>query len=236
MTELPDYNQRLFEKGFRSKIHLARFHWLKHSLSNFSKNKPLLILELGCYDGRSIDWLPMPPSLYDGFDANWEGGLDLGRERFQGVKEIHFHQCSTPVQMIPDEGGYDIGISLETFEHVPPEMVEEYLEVFANSVKSEVYFSVPNEIGVPFLLKFIVKKVIYRDSADEPYLFSEVVAAILGQSSKVHRNEHKGFDYRNFVQLVKRRFDIVSVSGIPFAWLPASLSFTIGIVAKPKQS
>ncbi|MEI8133313.1 MAG: class I SAM-dependent methyltransferase [Leptolinea sp.] len=235
MTNPPGYNERLFNKGFRSKIHFARFSWLRKMVGNVSQKQPLRVIELGCFDGRSINWLPWEPSLFDGFDANWEGGLDIGRKRFAGNQNIRFHQCSNPAEMIPAAEGYDIGISLETMEHIPPETVEGYLDVFASSVKTAVFISVPNEIGIPFLSKYLAKRLIYRDSKDEPYSLAEVWDETFGQTQKVHRNEHKGFDYRFFVEQVRKKFIIQGVMGVPFSWLLPGLSFTVGIIAAPKR-
>jgi hypothetical protein len=120
-------------------------------------------------------------------------------------------------------------------EHVPPEMVEDYLAIFARSVKKAAFFSVPNEIGLPFAGKFLAKKMIYRDSKDEAYTFTEFCNEVLGQSQKVHRNEHKGFDYREFIRMVEKHFVIERVMGIPYYWLTPGLSFTVGIVAVPKH-
>ncbi len=234
MTEKQGYNERLFTRGFRAQIHLARFAWLRKMVATNSGDVPLRVLELGCFDGRSIDWLPVKPSLYDGFDANWEGGLDIGQARFTGEKNIRFHPCSSPEEMITDAGGYDIGLSLETMEHVPQDMVEEYLAIFARTIKTIAFFSVPNEIGLPFAGKFLAKKIFYRDSKDEAYSMSEFWHEVLGQTQKVHRNEHKGFDYRQFLYQVEKKFVVQKIMGIPIDWLPPELSFTVGIAATPK--
>ncbi len=230
----PGYNERLFQKGFRSYIHLARFVWLRKMTTRYTENKRLRVLELGCFDGRSIDWLPSQPLLYDGFDANWEGGLDIGRLRYAGHSNIRFHECSSPEEMMVDTDGYDLGISLETIEHIPPAIVDGYLQKISRSVKKIVIFTVPNETGLPFLIKYAAKKALYRDSKDEEYTAYEFLNELFGNTSKVHRNEHKGFNYQEFLQQLDQYFDILSVSGIPTNWLPVKLSFTIGIVVKPK--
>jgi hypothetical protein len=69
---------------------------------------------------------------------------------------------------------------------------------------------------------------------DEAYSLREVFYEILGQTQYVHRNEHKGFDYRNFIKLVSQKFIVKKVMSIPYSWLPVELSFTVGIVAEPK--
>lgn len=232
---IPGYNERLFQKGFRSYIHLARFAWLRKMAIRFTENKRLRVLELGCFDGRSIDWLPSQPLLYDGFDANWEGGLDIGRVRYTGISTIRFHECSSPEEMVVDTDDYDLGISLETIEHIPPAIVDGYLQKISHSVNNVALFTVPNETGLPFLIKYIAKKVLYRDSKDEEYSIAEFWNELFGNTSKVHRNEHKGFNYQEFIQQLDQYFEIMSVTGIPIGWLPASLSFNIGIVARPKS-
>lgn len=228
------YNERLFHKGVRAHIHLSRFAWLRKMTTIHGDNKPLRVLELGCYDGRSIDWLPSQPLLYDGFDANWEGGLDIGRVRYAGHSNIRFHECSSPEEMVVDTDEYDLGISLETIEHIPPAIVDGYLQIISRSVTTIVFFTVPNETGLPFLIKYIAKKVLYRDSKDEEYTIAEFWNELLGRTTNVHRNEHKGFNYRLFIKQLENYFHVDHVMGIPIGWLPASLSFTIGIVARPK--
>jgi 2-polyprenyl-3-methyl-5-hydroxy-6-metoxy-1,4-benzoquinol methylase len=234
VTDPNGYNERIFSKGIRAQVHLARFAWLNKTVKEFCPGRPLRVVELGCFDGRSIEWLPAKPALYDGFDANWEGGLDIGRERYQGNEEIHFFPCSSPAEMTVNDPGYDLGICLETMEHIPPEIVDGYLEKFASSVNGTVLFSVPNEIGLPFAAKSTAKSLIYRDSKDEAYTFGEYWNEVFGNTNKVHRNEHKGFNYRQFINQVERHFEIKKVTGIPYAWLTPALSFTIGIVAVPK--
>jgi 2-polyprenyl-3-methyl-5-hydroxy-6-metoxy-1,4-benzoquinol methylase len=234
VTDTNGYNERIFSKGIRARLHLARFAWLHKTSAEFCLNKPLRVVELGCFDGRSIEWLPAKPAWYDGFDANWEGGLDIGRERYRSNETIHFYPCSSPAEMTVEGSSYDLGICLETMEHVPPEMVDGYLEKFAMSVKGAVLFTVPNEIGLPFAGKSAAKSLIYRDSKDEAYTFGEYWNEVFGNTIHVHRNEHKGFDYRQFVSQVERHFDVKKVTGIPYTWLTPALSFTIGIVAVPK--
>jgi hypothetical protein len=230
------YNERLFSKGFRARVHLARFAWLRKMAAKYLPEKSLRVVELGCFDGRSIGWLPVKPALYDGFDANWEGGLDIGREHYVSDPSVRFHVCASPEEMAVDPQGYDIGLSLETMEHVPPDMVEDYLKVLAGSVKGAVFFTVPNEIGLPFAAKMAVKKLIYRDSKDEAYTFGEFWNEVFGDTIKVHRSEHKGFDYRRFVEQVGQYFDVKQVTGVPDTWMPPALSFTVGIVAVPKRN
>ena len=74
------YNERLFTKEILGKLHSARFEWLVKSLLRLGW-KSETVLELGCFDGKVIDYLPDKPTHYRGLDANWEGGLDIAKDR-----------------------------------------------------------------------------------------------------------------------------------------------------------
>src|SRR6267154_826958 len=92
------YNERLFGGGIRAWIHYSRFHWLARGLAKL-KCQPRRVLELGCFDAKTIDFLPVMPDRYVGLDANWEGGLDIAREKWRGAKSFQFLACSTPDDM-----------------------------------------------------------------------------------------------------------------------------------------
>lgn len=75
------YNERLFSRGLRRKLHLARFHWVNAEITRWHGSSRS-VLELGCFDGKLIDFLSDKPSRYVGFDANWEGGLDAAKVKW----------------------------------------------------------------------------------------------------------------------------------------------------------
>jgi hypothetical protein len=74
LIEGKTYNDRLFGKGLRGYFHNARFHWLSRALKQH-KAYGGSILELGCNDGRILDFIEFTPTQYVGYDADWEGGL-----------------------------------------------------------------------------------------------------------------------------------------------------------------
>jgi len=41
---------------------------------------------LGCFDAKTLDFLPNQINLYQGFDANWENGLDHAKEKYKNPK------------------------------------------------------------------------------------------------------------------------------------------------------
>ena len=128
------YNERLFTKGIRGKLHLARFDWLSRSILRL-KCEYQTVLELGCYDGKVIEYLPRRPMRYLGLDANWEGGLNIAKNKWANQNNYRFSQCTTPEEMAVGEEQYDISICMETLEHISPQMVAPYLEELAKATK-----------------------------------------------------------------------------------------------------
>lgn len=227
MAEEPAYNERLFSKGVRSRFHFARFHWFKDVAGKLF-NRPVSVLELGCYDAKTISFLPFPPERYVGFDANWENGLDIARANYTD-KGYEFHECHSPEEM--DFGGakFDLVVCMETLEHLPEEMLAGYLEKLKSASKGVMLVSVPNEIGLVFLGKFLVKLLVYREKMNPKYSFGDVVNQVLGRIDRVVHDDHKGFSYRRLKEILEKDWK-VSMNAIPFRWLPISLGFSVGMV------
>ena len=227
------YNERLFSRaGLRRNYHLARFNWVRDKVEKHLGND-LKVVELGCFDGRLLDSIRPRVRDYVGLDANWEGGLDYAREKYAGQSGVTFLEVTDPSAFDRfADGAFDMAASLETLEHVPPEMVPAFLDQLARVTRGHMFVTVPNELGPVFLAKYLAKRIRY--GGGETYSFKELVAATLWQSDKVERNDHKGFDFRDIVAEIGRRFEILSVDGILSLGLPASLSPTVGIFAKTR--
>ncbi len=228
------YNERLFRGGVRGWFHLARFRWLRWATARFAAPCSSVI-ELGCYDGRSIGFLPQLPARYAGFDADWEGGLALAEAAWAGREGYTFHRCAHPAEIARLVGRetFDIGICLETLEHVPPELVGPFLAVLAQRTRRWLFITVPNEKGPVFLVKHLVKR-LFGDA--QPFSLREVLSAAVGRTRSVRRDDHKGFDYAAVIDAVAATASIRHVSGYPVRWLPRVLGFGVGIVAVPGQS
>jgi len=227
------YNERLFSGGLRARLHLARFHWIRNKLLRIGCSYDS-VLELGCFDGKLIDFLAKRPNTYLGFDANWEGGLDIAAEKWEKHPNYVFRVCQRPEEMSvsPDEQ-FDIAVIMETLEHVSPDLVDGYLEKTVQHTREYIFVTVPNEKGILFLAKWLVKKFFSKDA--EPYSFSELINATLGRMNRVIRREHKGFDYDAIIHKIARHVDVIDVSGMPFGFLPPSLNFNVGIIGRIRR-
>jgi hypothetical protein len=182
-----------------------------------------------------IEFLPQKPSRYRGFDANWEGGLDLAIAKWKNESEYLFAKALSPEDMnLRDDEMFDTAISMETLEHIPSPLVLPYLKKIADHLDGFLFVTVPNEKGLLFLAKWIAKKLFGGDA--EEYSLMELVHATLGKSHRVKRREHKGFDYESLLKEISTHFDVVSVSGHPFGFLPTWMCFGVGIVAKSKKT
>jgi cyclopropane fatty-acyl-phospholipid synthase-like methyltransferase len=226
------YNERLFGKGLRGRFHLVRFKWLRQNLLQL-KCEYHSVLELGCFDGKTIDFLPHLPARYIGFDANWENGLDIAKQKWHKFPQFLFIKCQTPEEMQLNEQ-FDIAIAMETFEHLPSEIVDGYLNEIAAHTQQYFFATMPNEKGIIFLAKWLVKRIFSKDY--QSYTFKELLYATLGKMNKVSRREHKGFDYLSMSKQIGKYFDNLHMVGLPFDFLPLCLCLEIGIIAVKKPN
>lgn len=218
------YNERLFSgSGVRSRYHLSRYHWLSREISKIGT--ALRIVELGCFDAKTLDHIPRP-AYYLGLDAGWENGLARGQERFKNDPSIELLQCATP-DAIPDRGRFDVGICMETLEHMSYETAERYIERLSR-ICSRLLITVPNEHGVVFAGKHLVKSLTGNKNY-EHYSAKDALMLTLGKTDRVERNEHKGFDYRRLASAASWYFTSVKVIGIFPISIP-TLAMTVGIL------
>jgi hypothetical protein len=142
------YNDRLFQGGIRKKFHMARFFWLRKKCLSLNDIKTDKVLELGCFDGRSIEYIHPKPVSYYGFDAGWEGGLKVAQEKYKNSTTYHFHQAYTSSDL---KGKSTLAISLETLEHIPVELLDDYIKSLGDINNGYFLVTVPNEKGPIFL-------------------------------------------------------------------------------------
>ena len=163
---------------------------------------------------------------------------DLIFGKIQFFPRVHEYKIETfTLQQIYQDGKekYDLGICMETFEHIPPEMVCDYLKKLSKLIDGHLLITVPNEKGIFFILKRLLKPSKDENGAYE-FSLKDYINLILGKTNYVERKEHKGFDYDHLIYDVRKFFNIVRIEGYPRYWfLPLALSFGAGIVAKTKK-
>lgn len=227
------YNERLFQSSrYREFIHRGRFIWAKQILERF-RVSCRRILEIGCFDGKLVDWVPSEIDAFVGIDAGWEGGIEIAKRRFAHDMKYTFVCASDPIELYRYKNiNFDLGVAMETLEHLSPSTVYQYLDAFHCLVKGHILITVPNEKGLVFLGKWLVRKIM----GDRSYQFSpvEVLYAVCGFLDRVERKEHKGFDYKSLIEDIEARFEIICVHSIPIAKLPIWLSPTLGILARTR--
>lgn len=227
-----EYNKRLFSRGIRGRYHTSRYRWVAGEISKLGLESPRII-ELGCYDGKILDFLAQRPSHYLGLDANWEGGIDIGRKRWEDRPEVELIECLSPND-IPRQEPYDVGICMETFEHLDDELLVAYLEALRGLVTRRMYITVPVERGLLFLLKHGAKS-LFRAKGKGTYTAADIWNLTLGKTDAVERDQHRGFDDRKLLALVSRFFKVEEVRGV-FPGVPVrTWNLTLGIVASPKR-
>lgn len=224
---MKNYNSRLFRGSLlRRWYHLSRFKWLAKQFKSLPDSYS--IVELGCFDGRSLDHIPKSKVLwYNGYDAGWEGGIQSAINSSK-LQNVEFY-CVSHADGINDKP-FDIFIALETFEHLSASDLGCYLKKVKSLLheNGHVFITVPNELGLLFLLKTSLKWILHKDT--EGYSSIEVVFQTFGYTSKVIRNEHKGFNYRKLAQEVEKELGRpVKLSGVQFPGLPCFFSPSIAI-------
>lgn len=228
------YNERLFSGGLRTWFHTARFKWVSEKLYQY-ECPARHVLELGCFDGKIIEYLAQTPDRYVGYDANWENGLDLAQRKYAEQPSFRFKlaRSASDIDLREDEI-FDLALSMETLEHIDDDnIVSAYLERISKHLHGHLLITVPNEKGIVFATKHLTKSLLSKDA--ERYTVSEFFNAVGGRMNRVTRLQHKGFDYAHLIDLVEMHFEIVEVSGHPFPFLPPSMCFGIGIVARTKR-
>lgn len=226
MATSPGYNQRLFSGGIRRFVHEARFTWLRKAVASYAPTATSFV-ELGCFDGRAVGSLPANLTRYVGYDANWEGGLDEALRNFAGRSAFDFRLVKTQQDLRRDET-FDAGICLETFEHLPVDQVDGFIDWLASVVTKKLFVSVPNEKHIAFLGKYGYHQLW---GGGQKFTSMDVAGSLLGKMEWVERDDHRGFDYERLIQQLERHFRVEEVVSLPVHSLPRWVSPTIGVVA-----
>ena len=121
---------------------------------------------------------------------------------------------------------FQLGICMETFEHIPPNLICPYLNKLSKLINGYFLITVPNEKGLFFLLKRILKP--KDEGGDYQYSLKDIINLTLGRTNYVERNQHKGFDYHHLIYDIKKYFEIISIDGYSnFKFLPKFLNLEL---------
>jgi len=228
LKESKDYNSRLFQSGIRKWFHLQRFNWTRKQLLFGKIPEPASILDFGCFDGRLATYLP-DEITFTGVDANWEGGLDQAIKNFESA---HNRVFINSAQQEWKTLKVDCITSLETLEHIPEAEVGSLIQNF-KQISDTLVVTVPNEVGLLFGIKFIIKWLFY---SPEAYTVKEYFYQLIGLSSRVERDQHKGFNYNHLIGVFRNTgFELILKEGVQFPWLPHYLSPQIGLIFKIEE-
>jgi len=189
---------------------------------------PESVLELGCFDGKTIHFLPDTIQRYVGFDADFEGGLTLAKKIWRRSK-FDFNYCTRPEDMKVNEM-FDIAICMETFELINDELLDGYVTRIAQATKGYFFVTTSNQKGIGFASKHIIKKILGYSVPH--YSLKEFFFATIGRVDKIKRSFRKGWDHQTILKIIKKHFEIIEVSRYPYNFLPG---FGICIIAKKKE-
>ena len=227
------YNQRLFaSSGVRGWYHRSRYVWLRECIRSLGIASPRVI-ELGCYDGKTLDYID-PPAYYLGLDANWEGGLDIGQQRWAGHSNVELRECHSPDDM-PERGRFDVGVCMEVLEHMPYDLAERYLQKLSSVITNTLLIAAPREHGVIYLVKHLTKAAMGWRGLDRSVSWRESALLTFGLTPRVPHQDHIGYDERITAASVAKYFDIHRIEGIFPPFTPRALSFSAGIIARKRQ-
>jgi len=227
--ENTSYNEN-FGAGLFGRHHTQRFKWLKKNIASmFSERSSISVLEVGCYDGKTLDFVPVDVHRYVGFDAGWGGGLDLAHQRFANRNNCKFHQSVEPSDIANTPGRFDLIICMETFEHISPSKAGSYISAFAAKLEGFLLVTVPNEQGLPLLFKTVGANLLGKNR--DSYGVSEFTNAFFGRMEHVPRSNHKGFDYTALANSIRGSLKHVQVESVSPTKFPERLSLTIGMIA-----
>jgi hypothetical protein len=220
--------------------HTRRFEWLRGKIAALGKRE-VSILELGCNDARSLEYVPIPVKRYVGFDAGWRSGwrngvacgLDAARIRFEDRPQFEFRRSERCEDLDGLKETFDIAIVLETFEYLDPLKVDAYVSALSQKLNNSgsILSTMPVEKGLPLLVKAIGSRLsgIPR-SGYTPRQFWNALAGRLDRVPRAVRGR-RGFDYSAMAELVSRYFSHLKLEPVEPANAPLWLSLNVGLTA-----
>ena len=205
-------------------------------LSASNNGNPIKVVEIGCAHAKlysllndrfKIDYIGIEP--HDEF-------VKAAEERYKSKSNFQIIHDNAEKQLnkIND---VDIVVALETFEHIPENIVVRIVEEISRIKPKLFVCSVPVEIGPAIWLKNLGSLATGYMRHTE-YTWKETFWAGFGKLDKLppHGTGHKGFDWRWLAQTIRHNMMIKEIRRFPFSLLPAGLSTSVFFIAEPRQS
>ena len=221
--------------------HARRFEWLKSKIACLGKSD-ISVLELGCNDARSIEYIPVPIRRYMGLEAGWRSGWENGKAyglesaqvRFRDDPHLEFRRSERYEDLERVPGKFDVAIVLETFEYLEPSKLETYVSVLSEKLIDDgaILATMPNEKGVPLLVKALGSRL--SGVPRSGYTPAQFWNALIGRLDRVPRalRGRRGFDYQMMSEIIWRYFPHGYLESVEPANAPLWLSLNVGLVAR----
>jgi SAM-dependent methyltransferase len=199
-------------------------------------DRPVRILEIGCGQAKLFGALnPLFDIRYTGIDVE-PAFVEAAQRQFGHLK--NFLVESRPAQdadFLASLKRPDAVFALETFEHIRASDVVRIVEAVARLKPRRFVCSVPVEVG-PAVLAKNVGSWLMGYGRHREYSWRETWAAACYRLEILppHNGGHKGFDWRWLAQTVRHNFRHVERRHLPANWLPAALSTSVYLVARPR--
>lgn len=204
-------------------------------------------LDVGCGDLYfDKDIIPQQNSFV-GCDLGWEDSLRRAKANIEEFRWKNVEVTQSVGEYLPYKSQmFELILCFETLEHVDDEkkVIAEITRVASKD--AILVISAPIEFGLMLLFKEIFRSLIsspiYRGSYSKAtrqnrYKLKEIFAAgVFGKTDRVKRilHTHKGYDYRNTLELLNPSWYLIEKLNYPIKSLPDSLSYGCILVLKKK--